>query len=79
MNWKDELRNQWYLHNLTGQGAFTTCVEEVIDFIEDLLKKQRENCANNYHIGTKIKNLDSAAYNKILIAPEPGYEKEKVF
>jgi len=49
-NWKDELKKRWYLHTrkegqqpYKAELSFTTCEEEVIDFIESLLKKQRED------------------------------------
>ena len=56
MNWKDELKSRWYLHN-PGKGSnhplvsFTTCEEEVIEFITALLKKQKDEIEKEYNVG----------------------------
>jgi len=76
-NWKDELKKRWYLHTrkegqqpYKAELSFTTCEEEVIDFIESLLKKQRESCAE---IALKNYGMDLQGYAfEILNAPEPG-------
>ena len=76
-NWKDELKKRWYLHTrkegqqpYKAELSFTTCEEEVIDFIESRLKKQRESCAE---IALKNYGMDLQGYAfEILNAPEPG-------
>ena len=73
MTWEEKLTKKWYLHSLTGQGAFTTCGEEVIEFIKSLLKKQRDLCAKRVEtflatdIYKYLGNLESVIKN----APEP--------
>ena len=68
MTWEEELTKKWYLHSLTGQGAFTTCGEEVIGFIKSLLKKQRKSCAEKAVSG----HGSPVLYDNVLNAPEPG-------
>ena len=77
-DWKDELKKKWYLHTrkegqqpYKAELSFTTCEEEVIEFIESLLKKQRESCAGQIH--KMIVPQSKAEYiHAILNAPEPG-------
>ena len=58
MDWKDELKKKWYLHTrkegqqpYKAELSFTTCEEEVIEFIESLLKKQRKEIFETIQIG----------------------------
>ena len=64
-DWKDELKKKWYLHTRKeGQQpykadlSFTTCEEEVIEFIESLLKKQREKYYYEIENSTGTKEAD---------------------
>ena len=53
MNWEEELEDKWYLHtkNYDESRDFTTCGEEVKDFIKSLLKKQRGEIEKEYNVG----------------------------
>ena len=67
MNWKDELKKKWHLHDKSEEEItfpdgtiedfddFTDCEEEVIDFIKSLLKQQRE--INDGEIWSAIRTL----------------------
>ena len=65
MDWKDELKKKWYLHTrkegqqpYKAELSFTTCEEEVIEFIESLLKKQREKYYYEIENSTGTKEAD---------------------
>jgi len=40
-DWRGSLKSKWYLWNKDKEGNYTTCGEEVIDFIDLCLKDQK--------------------------------------
>ena len=75
MNWQERLKKRWYLWSQSkDDDSFTTCQEEVIDFISQLLKEQREICAEIIHTYVNDDRVEGI-YQEILNAPEPKGEK----
>ena len=84
-SWEDELKTKWYLHHceiqcLAVPDKFTTCEEEVIEFIKALLKEQREICKERHHLATHSLAGRYPTWNweeiasAIIYAPEPKGE-----
>ena len=70
MNWEDKIGGM-----LFDYEEDTISQEEIIDAIKSLLKKQRENCANE--LSPNIISFDVIKTN-ILNAPEPKGMPDKV-
>ena len=73
MTWEDELKKS--LPVLMSSAKDEIVIADMIDFINSLLKKQRENCAKTMvdwenHSIEKCENC-SVIWNEIINAPEP--------
>lgn len=61
-------QHQW----LTDMGLNIDNIWQWIEeYAIEMCKRQRENCADEYHYNSTIKELDSMIYNKINDAPLP--------
>ena len=72
MNWKDELKK--LVPKKSSYDLISRTDAE--NFIESLLKKQRENCAEEYmKLFENCGVIDKITWQSIINAPEPGGSK----
>lgn len=76
MNWQDEFEDRWYLHTKNydeSRDDFTTCGDEVKEFITSLLKKQRIIVADEWDSwDADMQDSNPRFLYKLLIySPEP--------
>ena len=71
-DWKDDIEKKYLEDSMecrTLSGSFDTLISD----IESLLKKQRENCAEEYmKLFENCGVIDKITWQSILNAPEPG-------
>lgn len=63
-DWRKRLKENWYLMNQFDQGCYVTCEEEVIDFIQSELDRQREEILGLEIMKLELQNIRTS-YKKI--------------